>query len=263
MDLSQKSLEKASGKAWFKQAAAEPSRDGPSGARPIRVFHRSVLSRSSTGSIGSYRIGQQACEARAMTDGRRPIATRSATWARWVARQLDSLGFTPNSISIASIGFAAISGAAAWTGLWLVAAAGIQLRLLCNLFDGMVAVEGGKATATGGVYNELPDRLADSLTLIGIGYGCGWPQLGLWCALGAALTAYVRVLGASLGAPHFFFGPMAKQHRMALCTAALMVAHALWPSLLAPSLGLILAGTLITSALRARAICAHLEKPQD
>jgi phosphatidylglycerophosphate synthase len=195
-----------------------------------------------------------------MTQGRRPIATRSATWARWVARQLDSLGMTPNSISIASIGFAAISGAAAWTGLWLLAAAGIQLRLLCNLFDGMVAVEGGKASPTGGVYNELPDRVADSLTLIGIGYGAGWPQLGLWCALGAAVTAYVRVLGASLGAPHYFFGPMAKQHRMALCTAALIVAY--WQSwVLVPTLTVILAGTLVTSGLRARAICAHLESP--
>lgn len=195
-----------------------------------------------------------------MTEGRRPIATRSKSWARWTARQLDRLGFTPNSISIASIGFAAISGAAAWAGLWLLAAAGIQLRLLCNLFDGMVAVEGGKATPTGGVFNELPDRVADSLTLIGIGYGVGWPQLGLWCALGAAITAYVRVLGASLGAPHFFFGPMAKQHRMALCTAALIVSYWWRPWILIPVLSVILAGTLLTSAARARAICAHLQE---
>lgn len=194
-----------------------------------------------------------------MSEGRRPIATRSSSWARWVARQLDRLGFTPNSISIASIGFAAFSGAAAWFGLWLLVAVAIQLRLLCNLFDGMVAVEGGKATPTGGVFNELPDRVADSLTLIGIGYGVGWPQLGLWCALGAALTAYVRVLGASLGAPHYFFGPMAKQHRMALCTAASIVAFWWRPGVFVPTLAVILAGTLLTSALRARSICAHLE----
>jgi phosphatidylglycerophosphate synthase len=190
--------------------------------------------------------------------GRRPIATRSAGWARWVARQLDGLGITPNAISVASIVFAAISAVAAWSGLWLVAAAGIQLRLLCNLFDGMVAVEGGKAGPTGGVYNELPDRLADSLTLIGIGYAIGWPQLGLWSSLGAAMTAYVRVLGASLGTPHFFFGPMAKQHRMALCTLALVVSHLWSPRLLAPALGVIAVGTFLTSMLRARAICNHL-----
>ncbi len=158
-----------------------------------------------------------------------------------------------------SVGFAAISGAAAWAGLWLVAAAAIQLRLLCNLFDGMVAVEGGKATPTGGVFNELPDRAADSLTLIGLGYACGWPQLGLWCALGAAVTAYIRVLGASLGTPHYFFGPMAKQHRMALCTGALLLAY--WrPWVLVPTLALILVGTAITCLARTRVICRELEK---
>ena len=193
-----------------------------------------------------------------MSDGRRPIATRSAGWARKTAQRLDRWGMTPNSISVASIGFAALSGVAAWNGLWLVAALAIQLRLLCNLFDGMVAVEGGKATPTGGVYNELPDRIADSLTLIGIGYGAGWPQLGLWCALGAAVTAYVRVLGASLGAPHYFFGPMAKQHRMAISTAALLVSIR-FPCVLAPTLWVIFLGTLITSAARTRAICRHLE----
>lgn len=194
------------------------------------------------------------------SDSRRPIATRSAGWARWAARHLSRAGVTPNAISLASVGFAAVSGAAAWSGLWLVAAAAIQLRLLCNLFDGMVAVEGGKATPTGGVFNELPDRAADSLTLIGLGYACGWPQLGLWCALGAAITAYIRVLGASLGTPHYFFGPMAKQHRMALCTGALMLAYWWSPWVLVPTLAVILFGTGITCLARARVICRELEK---
>ena len=91
-----------------------------------------------------------------------------------------------------------------------------------------------------------------------MGYGCGWPQLGLWCALGAAITAYVRVLGASLGTPHFFFGPMAKQHRMGLATLSLLVSiH--WAGILPWTLGVMLVGTLLTSALRAKAIVTHLE----
>jgi phosphatidylglycerophosphate synthase len=36
----------------------------------------------------------------------------------------------------------------------------------------------------------------------------------------AVLTAYVRTLAVSLAAPMNFQGPMAKQHRMALLTAA-------------------------------------------
>lgn len=193
-----------------------------------------------------------------MSEGRRPIATREAGWAQWVARKMVTAGLTPNSISVASIGCAALGGAAAWMGFWLLAAVGIQLRLLCNLFDGMVAVEGGQATPSGGVYNELPDRVADSLILIGMGYGSGWPQLGLWCALGAAITAYVRVLGASLGTPHYFFGPMAKQHRMALATASLILAYG-FPIVLGPTLAVIFVGTVLTSVRRAGVICTHLE----
>ena len=42
-------------------------------------------------------------------------------------------------------------------------------------------------------------------------------QLG---ALAAAVTAYIRVLGGSLGLPQDFRGPMAKPHRMAVLTIA-------------------------------------------
>lgn len=171
---------------------------------------------------------------------------------------MDRLGLTPNSISVASIAIAALGGVFAWFGWWVVAAVAIQLRLLCNLFDGMVAVEGGKATASGGVYNELPDRLADTFILVGMGYGCGWPQLGVWCALGAALTAYIRVLGASLGTQHFFMGPMAKQHRMALATTALLAAR-WWKGIITVSLLFVLLGTIVTCWRRSTAVCGELE----
>jgi phosphatidylglycerophosphate synthase len=42
-------------------------------------------------------------------------------------------------------------------------AACIQLRLLCNLLDCMVAIEGGKSAPTGALFNEMPDRFADPL----------------------------------------------------------------------------------------------------
>jgi phosphatidylglycerophosphate synthase len=31
------------------------------------------------------------------------------------------------------------------------------------VLDGMVAIEGGKSTATGALFNEMPDRLSDAL----------------------------------------------------------------------------------------------------
>src|SRR5438105_2817615 len=45
--------------------------------------------------------------------------------------------------------------------LYLTAAGCIQLRLLCNLLDGMVAIEGGFRSRSGEVFNELPDRVSD------------------------------------------------------------------------------------------------------
>lgn len=157
---------------------------------------------------------------------RRPIAARSTGWARRVSAALAASGVTPNQISVASVLFAALGAAALLSGSrWglVAAAACIQLRLLCNLFDGMVAVEGGKQSTLGALYNEFPDRIADSLFLVAAGYAAGLPGWGWAAALCAALTAYVRTFGASLGNGHDFRGPMAKQHRMALLTLACVV----------------------------------------
>lgn len=193
-----------------------------------------------------------------MANSRRPIRARSNSLVKKFASFLDRSGLTPNSISLASIGFSAFSGLAAGFGFWWLTAVGIQLRLLCNLFDGMVAVEGGKSTPSGGVYNEVPDRVSDTLTFVGVGYGCGYPQLGLWCALAAALTAYVRVLGVSLGTQHFFFGPLAKQQRMGLMTVSLVVAP-WWSELLLVALTIVLLGSVLTCMRRLRAVCRELE----
>ena len=122
---------------------------------------------------------------------RRPLATRSAGWAKALARGLARTRVTPNAISMASVLFAGLACVAFWAsrgvadGWLVVAAAAIQLRLLCNLLDGMVAVEGGKASADGAFWNEFPDRVADILILVGAGLGAAEPTLG-WAAAGAA-----------------------------------------------------------------------------
>jgi phosphatidylglycerophosphate synthase len=161
-----------------------------------------------------------------MDENRRPIKTRSAGWAKRVTAILVKKDISPNQISVASIAFA-LFGAVALnidsgvTGS-ICCAVGIQLRLLCNLFDGMVAMEGGKKSAIGSLYNEFPDRIADSLLIAGLGYAIGYPDLGWFAALAAALTAYVRVFGGSIGLQQSFMGPMAKQHRMAVMTVGLL-----------------------------------------
>jgi phosphatidylglycerophosphate synthase len=155
-------------------------------------------------------------------EARRPLASRSTRWAAILASGSVRAGLTADGISMLSLVFAA-AGAAAL--LWLPApwnlagcAAGIQLRLLCNLLDGMVAIEGGRKSKVGALYNEVPDRVADTLFIVALGYAIATPWLGWLGALAAAVTAYIRVLGGTFGLAQDFRGPMAKQHRMAVMT---------------------------------------------
>ncbi len=162
---------------------------------------------------------------------RRPLQTRSKAWARRLSGALAARHVSPNAISVAGLGFA-VMGAAALLLLskgglppavgFLMAAAGVQLRLLCNMLDGLVAVEGGLKTKAGDLFNEAPDRFEDVILLVAAGIACGQPQLGWCCATLAVGTAYSRAFGASHGLGQNFCGPCAKPHRMAILTAGLL-----------------------------------------
>jgi phosphatidylglycerophosphate synthase len=199
---------------------------------------------------------------------RRPIAARSTTWARWLAARLAASSVTPNQISALSMVWAALGGLAMLWGNgwapWLAAAICVQLRLVCNLLDGMVAIEGGKSSAVGAIYNEFPDRVADSILLVAAGYAAGVPSLGWAAALFAALTAYVRVFGGAIGQPQDFSGIMAKQRRMAALTAGLVIQSiesAVWGTRysLLVAVAIIAAGSLITCWTRTAAIAGRLK----
>lgn len=168
-------------------------------------------------------------------DNRRPLKSRGAAWAGAMAGALGRAKVSPDTISATSVTFAVLGASLLlWSGatesmgfrafLLIVAAATIQLRLLCNLLDGMVAVEHGLGGPHGPIWNELPDRLADALFLVGAGYAVELGWLGWLAAVLAVLTAYVRELGRGLGQPADFSGPMAKPHRMAALTLACLVA---------------------------------------
>jgi phosphatidylglycerophosphate synthase len=221
---------------------------------------------------------------------RRQLKTRGRAWPTAIARGLARVGATPNQVSVASMVFAAFAGVAfclvgqsnspsflarlasrpgADITLWLIAAAAtIQLRLLCNLLDGLLAIEGGLKSKTGELYNEIPDRVADVLILLGAGLAVHeypWGEhLGVFAALLAVLTAYVRLLGGSLGLPQDFRGPMAKQHRMFVLTLGALasavenaVIGSTWALVIA--LWAIVIGSALTFALRTRRIARALK----
>lgn len=208
---------------------------------------------------------------------RRPLKTREAPWARSLAAWLAARGVRPNAVSIASVLFGGLASVCLWFSLaangvthgpLLVAAAAFaQLRLLCNLLDGLIAVEGNLGSPVGEIYNDLPDRVADVLIFVGAGlalralpYGM---TLGWVTAILALLTAYVRVLGGALGLSQDFVGPMAKQHRMFLVTVGCLAgavesAFGRPPRLLYVALAAVAAGSAATAIRRTARIARNL-----
>ena len=216
-----------------------------------------------------------------MPDGgdRRPIKARETSAARRAAAWLAARGVRPNVISLASIAFALgtaaafvgvrfVENSAGRAGLFLLCILTIQARLICNLLDGMVAVEGGLRSSSGAIFNDLPDRIADPLVLIAAGYAAGgrWGDTLGWAAgVMAVLTAYVRVLGVTAGTRQYFIGPMAKQHRMAVMTGACALAalvgffnHA--GDVIDVALGVVVFGCAVTIGRRLRKILAELDR---
>lgn len=211
---------------------------------------------------------------------RRDVGARKINIFQKFAQKLVHWKFTPNQVSVASIFFAAVAGGALYSlpqlplstqiGLLVLAILGIQLRLVCNLIDGLMAIEGGLKTASGEIFNDFPDRISDIVIFVGAGFVAQLYNplsfhLGWMAALVAVMTAYVRCMGAAITGAHDFVGPMAKQHRMFLttlgCLGTIAESMGAWPLGLCMSvvLLLIILGSTITTAHRLRRLYIKLE----
>ncbi len=208
---------------------------------------------------------------------RRPIQSRNTRWAETVTQVLVKSGISPNAISLVGMVAAIAAGIAFYAtemttglghrGLWLVGGLLCQVRLLCNLFDGMVAVQRKIASPQGELYNEVPDRVSDAAVFIGLGYAAGGHVvLGCLAALVSVFVAYVRAMAKSIGAPNDFCGPMAKPQRMAVVTV-LAVYIALSPDAWRLPWGepqvvlvIVIVGGMVTAVRRLVRAAQHLQK---
>lgn len=153
---------------------------------------------------------------------RRPIADvfrrTAAAPVAWCVR----LGVHPNTVSYCSMVAAAAAALCFWQAqnipALLIPAAGFcYVRLWFNMLDGMVALASGKASLTGEIVNELPDRVSDVVIFAGVAHsGLCHPLGGYWVAIFALLTAYVGTLGQAVGVQREFSGVMAKPWRMVM-----------------------------------------------
>ena len=212
-----------------------------------------------------------------MNDSRREVKSRDRTLFHKLSRGLIQIGLMPNHVSIASVlfallgayGFYLIGNNQFWLGV-VISLLGIQVRLLCNLMDGLMAVEGKLSSPQGELYNDVPDRFSDWFLLLGSGfaiqeYPYSW-ELVWTASILAVFTAYIRVLGASQGVGHDFGGPMAKQHRMAILNMGVVGVivenfyfdgsrYSLYGCVI-----IIAMGSLVTACLRLNRIAARLQE---
>gem|GEM_PF-69694 len=209
---------------------------------------------------------------------RRPIAVRDRPVFQSLARKMQAAGIRPNTVSITSVVTMVIGATVlsiCQSGSNTIGAIGLFLfplfilvRSICNLIDGMIAVEGGEQTASGEIFNDFPDRISDPIMLVVVGYAAierdwGVP-LGWAAALSSVVVAYARMLGTAAGASPQFIGPMAKTHRMLVisiaCIAAgceRLVLESTWS--LVAGLGVVVIGCVYTTVRRLRRSIRELE----
>lgn len=165
---------------------------------------------------------------------RRPIANLFRSTATVAVAACQRHCISPNTVSALSIvaatgaGMALLaSGDRPW--LLLLAVPLVLLRLWLNMLDGMVALASDQQTATGELWNELPDRLSDLMILLGAAHS-GWcaPLLGYWAATVAVLVAYVGTFGQAVGVGRRFEGWMSKPWRMVAVAVGLLATFC-WP----------------------------------
>lgn len=104
---------------------------------------------------------------------------------------------------------------------WLLGGTACILRIFCIQLDKILKHPSRDRQAEEVFFEELPERVSDAVTLIGLGFAINsnsW--LGLAAALGAIFSAYVRSFGVSRGAGNHATstGPMTRTHRLLLVT---------------------------------------------
>ena len=152
----------------------------------------------------------------------------------------------------------ALASSAGW--LLLLVPVMAAVRLVLNLLDGMVARRTGQARPIGELWNELGDRVGDTLFIGGLAFHPGVdPRLALGAVIAALLASYVGITAKAAGASRQYVGVLSKPGRMIVLAIAaplaFLTADSWW---LAGAAAIILIGALVTLVQRVAATRAEL-----
>jgi len=154
----------------------------------------------------------------------RPVAERMLTPFVSAA---DSLGLSPNSVSVLSLGVAGAAAAAFVAGEPQWYAVGGVLVLLngwLDLVDGALARKQGIASDGGDLLDHVIDRYADLIIIGGLAAGVDGFALGFLAVTGVLMTSYLGTQIQAVGLGRAYGGLVGRADRLVLITVAGLVA---------------------------------------
>ncbi|CAM5229442.1 CDP-alcohol phosphatidyltransferase family protein [Streptomyces antimycoticus] len=171
------------------------------------------------------------------------FARRLTLLRRWLIRS----GISPNAVTFAGVlcAGAAAASFAMLAAPWAVVPVVVFLtaRLACANLDGSIARETGKQTRLGSLLNEIGDRAADLVVILGF-----LPHLSPPFVLGALLASsapsWISIAGAAAGVRRINGGPMGKTER---CLVVAVAAASGW---YAPAAVVMVVGSALTAGVR-------------
>ena len=153
----------------------------------------------------------------------------------------DSLGLSPNGVSVIAFGFAVAAGVAFYLGtpLWYgLGALFVFWNGWLDLVDGALARKQNVASDGGDLLDHVLDRYADIVILAGMAAGIGNYALGLAAVTGVLMTSYLGTQIQAVGLGRAYGGLLGRADRLALVGVAGFLT-ALFPGDLVAGLGLI------------------------
>lgn len=148
--------------------------------------------------------------------------------------RLRRAGFTPNRLTLASLGVSTLSGAAVVASAWVHSAflvfvpLGLFLRMAFNALDGMMARKYGLESVQGALLNEVVDVVSDLVVVLPFAlFASSLVGPVVLFTLLFFLSEFVGVLGTALRGERRNDGPMGKSDRaLAMGLLALVLAMA-------------------------------------
>lgn len=144
---------------------------------------------------------------------------------------LHKMGISADALTVVGLFVAIATGFAVATGHHLLAAAGVALAGVPDLFDGAIARASGKVNSRGAFLDSLCDRISDAALFIGAVWYFAYQDSQAWYAALAAgamavslLISYARALASAIGF-NIKGGLMERAERLIVFGVALALGH--------------------------------------